>query len=116
MKLEQDIKEMNLQSGVYLIKANDKDYSLTEERENGINSLNIDEEHKDFFKNIFKDEPTPKSSDLLVELVGQNPFLTIKSIKNYDTGEDITERYLSKDGDDINTLWTLTKDLEWILQ
>ena len=109
-------EEMNLQSGVYLIKANDKDYSLTEERENGINLLNIDDEHKDFFKNIFKDEPTPKSSDLLVEIVGQNPFLTIKSIKNYDTGEDITERYLSKDGDDINTLWTLTKDLEWILQ
>lgn len=105
-----------IKNGVYLIKANDKDYSLTKEREDRINSLEISGEHKEFFKKIFKEEPTPNPSDLLVEIIGQNPFLSIKSVKNNDTGEDITERFTSKDVDDVNSLWTLTKDLEWILQ
>ena len=69
------MKKEELTNGVYLIKGDDKDYSLTEERENKINSLEISSEHKEFFKNIFKEEPTPKPSDLLVKLVGQNPFL-----------------------------------------
>jgi hypothetical protein len=106
----------NLKNGVYLVKADSKDYSLTKEKENKINSLEIKEEYKDFFKNIFKEEPTLKSSDLLVELVGQNPFLKIKSIKNNDTGEDITERFTNKEVDDVNCLWTLTKHLEWVKQ
>lgn len=110
------MKKEELTNGVYLIKGDDKDYSLTEERENKINSLEISSEHKEFFKNIFKEEPTPKPSDLLVKLVGQNPFLKIKSIKKNDTGEDITERFVSKDVDDVNCLWTLTKHLEWIIQ
>jgi hypothetical protein len=38
-----------------------------------------------------EEEPTPKPSDLLVEVVGQNPFLIIKSVKNVDTGEDVTD-------------------------
>ena len=108
------MEKENLKNGVYLIKADSKDYSLTKEKENKINSLEIKEEHKDFFKNIFKEEPTPKPSDLLVELVGQNPFLKIKSVKNVDTGEDITERFVSKDVDDVNCLWTLTKNLKWV--
>ena len=69
-----------------------------------------------WFKNLFKEEPTPKPSDLLVEIVGQNPFLKIKSVKNNDTGEDITERFTNKDVDDVNCLWTLTKNLEWVYQ
>jgi hypothetical protein len=110
------MKKEELKDGVYLIKGNDKDYSLTKEREDKINSLDINNEHKEFFKNLFKEEPTPKPSNLLVELVGQNPFLKIKSIKNNDTSEDITERFTSKDVDDVNCLWTLTKDLGWIIQ
>lgn len=55
-----------------------------------------------------------KNSDLLVELVGQNPFLRIKSIKNNNTGEDITEKFIDKDVDGINTLFTLTNNLEWL--
>ena len=51
---------------------------------------------------------------LLVELVGQNPFLKIKSVKNNDTGEDITEKFTDKDVDGINTLFTLTNNLEWL--
>lgn len=109
------MKKEELTNGTYLIKGNDKDYSLTKECEDKINSLEINNEHKEFFKNIFKEEPTPKPSDLLVEIVGQNPFLTIKSVKNVDTGEDITERFVSKDVDDVNFLWTLTKNLEWVL-
>jgi len=108
------MEKENLKNGVYLVKADSKDYSLTKEKENKINSLEIKEEHKDFFKNIFKEEPTPKSSDLLIELVGQNPFLKIKSVKDNDTGEDITERYTNKDVDDVNCLWTLTKHLDWV--
>jgi hypothetical protein len=110
------MKKEELKDGVYLIKGNDKDYSLTKEREDKINSLDINNEHKEFFKNLFKEEPTPSGSDLLVELVGQNPFLKIKSIKNNDTSEDITERFTSKDVDGVNCLWALTKDLEWIIQ
>ena len=110
------MKKEELKNGVFLIKGNDKDYSLTEEREGKINSLEISDEHKKFFKDLFKEEPTPKPSDLLVELVGQNPFLKIKYVKNVDTGEDITERFVSKDVDDVNCLWTLTKNLEWIIQ
>lgn len=59
---------------------------------------------------------SPKPYDLLVEVVGQNPFLIIKSVKNVDTGEDVTERFVSKDVDGVNSLWTLTKNLEWIPQ
>lgn len=110
------MKKEELKHGVYLVKADSKDYSLTKEKENKINSLEIKEEHKDFFKNLFGQEPTPKGSDLLVELVGQNPFLKIKSVKNVDTGEDMTERFVSKDVDDVNCLWTLTKNLEWVNQ
>jgi len=110
------MEKEELTNGTYLIKGNDKDYSLTKEREDGINSLEICSEHKDFLKNLFKQEPTPKPSDLLIEIVGQNPFLSIKSIKNVDTGEDITERFVSKDVDDVNCLWTLTKNLEWVIQ
>ena len=113
-KLNKEQKE--LKNGLYLIKSDNKDYSLTKEREDGINSLEINNEQKEFLKNLFKEEPTPKPSDLLVEVVGQNPFLFIKSIKNNDTGEDITNRFVITDGDDVNTLWTLTKNLEWILQ
>ena len=105
-----------LKAGIYLIKGDNNDYSLTKEREDGINSLEINNEYKEFFKSIFKEEPTPKSSDLLVETVGQNPFLTIKSVKDNQTNEDITERFTNKDVDDVNCLWTLTKNLEWILQ
>jgi hypothetical protein len=108
------MEKENLKNGVYLIKADSKDYSLTKEKEEKINSLEINEEHKDFFKNLFREEPTPKGSDLLVELVGQNPFLKIKSVKNVDTGEDITERFTSKDVDDVNSLWLFTKHLEWV--
>ena len=108
------MEKENLKNGVYLIKADGKDYSLTKEKEEKINSLEIKEEHKDFFKNLFRQEPTPRGADLLVELVGQNPFLKIKSIKNNDTGEDITERFVSKDVDDVNCLWTLTNNLEWV--
>jgi hypothetical protein len=110
------MKKEELKNGIYLIKGDNKDYSLTEEREDKINSLEISGEHKEFFKNIFKEESTPKPSDLLVELVGQNPFLKIKSVKNNDTGEDITERFTNKDVDDVNCLWTLTKNLEWVYQ
>ena len=110
------MRKEELKNGVYLIKGDDKDYSLTKDREDKINSLEINDEHKEFFKNIFKDEPTPKPSDLLVEVVGQNPFLIIKSVKNVDTGEDVTERFVSKDFDGVNSLWTLTKNLEWIPQ
>lgn len=105
--------KVNLQSGTYLIKGDDKDYCLTKEREDEINLLEIKKEHKDFFKTIFN-EPAPKSSDLLVELVGQNPFLKIKNVKNNDTGEDITEKFIDKDVDGINTLFTLTNNLEWL--
>jgi hypothetical protein len=110
------VKKENLKNGTYRIKADSKDYSLTKEREEKINSLEINEGYKDFFKNIFNEEPTPKSSDLLVELVGENPFLKIKSIKNYDTGEDITERFTDKDVDDVNFFWVLTNRLEWVAQ
>ena len=105
----------NLKNGIYLIKANNKDLPLTKDKEDKINSLEIKEEYKDFFKNLLN-EPRPKNSDLLVELVGQNPFLSIKSIKNKDTNEDITERYNNRDVDDVNCLFTLTKHLEWVLQ
>jgi len=110
------VKKENLKNGTYLIKAGSKDYSLTKEKEEKINSLEINEEYKDFFKNLFSEEPIPKGSDLLVELVGQNPFLKIKSIKNNDTGEDITKRFTDKDVDDVNCLWTLSKQLEWVAQ
>jgi hypothetical protein len=110
------MEKENLKMGVYLVKADNKDYSLTKEREDTINSLEIKEEYKDFFKNLFGEEPTPKSSDLLVELIGQNPFLKIKSVKNNDTGEDITERFTDKDVDDVNSLWVLTKQLGWVVQ
>jgi hypothetical protein len=83
------MEKEELKNGVYLIKGNDKDYSLTEERESKINSLEISCHHKEFFKNIFKEEPTPKPSDLLVELVGQNPFLKIKSVCTYDDTYDL---------------------------
>lgn len=108
------MRKEELKNGLYLIKGNDKDYSLTEERESKINLLKISDEHKEFFKNIFKEEPTPKPYDLLVEIVGQNPFLKIKSVKNADTGENITERFVSKDVDDVNCLWTLTQNLKWV--
>jgi hypothetical protein len=96
-----------------LIKSDNKDYLLTKEKEVEINSLEISDEYKDFFKNLFK-EPIPETSDLLVELVGQNPFLKIKTIKNKNTGEDITERFTNKDVDDVNCLFTLTNHLKWI--
>jgi hypothetical protein len=110
------MEKENLKTGVYLIKADSKDYSLTKEKEEKINSLEINEEHKDFFKNLFREEPTPKGYDLLVELVGQNPFLKIKSVKNNDTGENITEQFTDKNIDDVNSLWLFTKHLEWVLQ
>ena len=109
------VKKENLKNGTYHIKVDSKDYSLTKEREEKINSLEINEGYKDFFKNFFNEEPTPKSSDLLVELVGENPFLKIKSIKNYDTSEDITERFTDKDVDDVNFFWVLTNRLEWVV-
>jgi hypothetical protein len=109
-------EKSKLKAGIYLVKGNSKDYSLTKEREDGINSLEINNEHKEFFKKIFKEEPTPKPSDLIVELVGQNPFLSIKSVKNVDTGEDVTEKFTNKDVDNINSLWILTKNLEWVNQ
>ena len=39
-----------------------------------------------------------------------------EELKNVDTGEDVTERFVSKDVDGVNSLWTLTKNLEWIPQ
>jgi len=109
------MKKKELKNGVYLIKGDEKDYSLTKEREDKINSLVINDEHKEFFKNLFKEEPTPKPPDLLVEIIGQNPFLGVKSVKHIDTSEDITERFVSKDGD-FSWFWALTKNLEWIPQ
>jgi hypothetical protein len=50
-----------------------------------------------------------------VEIIGQNPFLGVKSVKHIDTSEDITERFVSKDGD-FSWFWALTKNLEWIPQ
>lgn len=113
------MKTEDLKNGIYLIKADDKDYSLTKEKESEINSLDIKDEYKDFLKNLFKEEsesPTPKSSDLLIELIGQNPFLKIKSVKKVDTGENITDRFTDRDVDDVNCLWTLANHLEWIIQ
>jgi hypothetical protein len=109
------IEKIHLTNGLYLIKDNGKDYSLTKEREAKINDLDCKEEYKDFFKTLFK-TPTPKVSDLLVELVGENPFLKIKFIKNVETGEDITKNFTDKDLDDVNYLWLLTKDLDWVKQ
>ena len=109
------MRKEELKNSVYLIKGDDKDYSLTKDREDKINSLEINDEHKEFFKNIFKDEPTPKTDDLLVELVGENPFLKIKSVKNVVTGVDITNKFL-REVDDVNCLITFTNHLEWIPQ
>lgn len=107
------MENKNLKSGVYLIKTNDKDYSLTKEREEKIDNLECEEKYKDFFKKVFS-EPIPKTDDLLVELVGKNPFLKIKSIKNSVTGEDITDRF--EEIDDVNYLITLTNHFEWVRQ
>ena len=52
------MEKENLKKGVYLIKADSKDYSLTKEKEEKINSLEINEEHKDFFKNLFREDQT----------------------------------------------------------
>ena len=110
------MEKENLKNGIYHIKEDSKDYYLTKEKEEEINSLEINEEHKDLFKKILGKEPIPKGSGFLVELVGQNPFLKIKSVKNNDTGEDITKRFTDRDVDDVSCLWTLTKDLEWVAQ
>jgi hypothetical protein len=108
------MEKEKLKKGFYLIKADTKDYSLTEEKKKEIDDLDCKEEHKDFFKKLFN-EPTPKTDDLLVELVGENPFLKIKSVKNVVTGVDITNKYL-KEVDDVNPLITFTNHLEWIPQ
>jgi hypothetical protein len=108
------MEKEKLKKGFYLIKADTKDYSLTEEKKKEIDNLDCKEEHKDFFKKLFN-EPTPKTDDLLVELVGENPFLKIKSVKNVVTGLDITNKFL-KEVDDVNSLITFTKHLEWIPQ
>lgn len=52
------MKKEELTNGTYLIKGDDKDYSLTKEHEDKINSLEINNEQKEFFKNLFKEEPT----------------------------------------------------------
>jgi hypothetical protein len=108
------MEKEKLKKGFYLIKADTKDYSLTEEKKKEIDNLDCKEEHKDFFKKLFN-EPTPKTDDLLVELVGENPFLKIKSVKNVVTDVDITNKFL-KEVDDVNSLITFTKHLEWIPQ
>ena len=108
------MEKEKLKKGFYLIKADTKDYSLTEEKKKEIDNLDCKEEHKDFFKKLFN-EPTPKTDDLLVELVGENPFLKIKSVKNVVTGLDITNKFL-KEVDGVNSLITFTKHLEWIPQ
>ena len=108
------MEKEKLKKGFYLIKADTKDYSLTEEKKKKIDDLDCKEEHKDFFKKLFN-EPTPKTDDLLVELVGENPFLKIKSVKNVVTGVDITNKFL-KEVDDVNSLITFTNHLEWIPQ
>ena len=77
------MRKEELKNSVYLIKGDDKDYSLTKDREDKINSLEINDEHKEFFKNIFKDEPTPKPSDLLVEVVGQKYFVKFSLISDH---------------------------------
>jgi len=102
-----------LKKGFYLIKADTNDYSLTKEKEEEIDVLDIKEEHKDFFKKLFN-QPTPKTDDLLVELVGENPFLKIKSVKNVVTGVDITNKF--REVDDVNSLITFTNRLEWVAQ
>jgi hypothetical protein len=107
------MEKEKLKKGFYLIKADTKDYSLTEERKKEIDNLDCKEEHKDFFKKLFN-EPTPKTDDLLVELVGENPFLKIKSIKNAVTGKDITNNF--REVDDVNSLITFTNRLEWVPQ
>jgi hypothetical protein len=107
------MEKEKLKKGIYLIKADTKDYSLTEERKKEIDNLDCKEEHKDFFKKLFN-EPTPKTDDLLVELVGENPFLKIKSIKNAVTGKDITNNF--REVDDVNSLITFTNRLEWVPQ
>jgi hypothetical protein len=108
------MEKEKLKKGFYLIKADTKDYSLTEEKKKEIDNLDCKEEHKDFFKKLFN-EPTPKTDDLLVELVGENPFLKIKSVKNVVTGVDITNKFL-REVDDVNCLITFTNHLEWIPQ
>jgi hypothetical protein len=108
------MEKEKLKKGFYLIKADTKDYSLTEEKKKEIDDLDCKEEYKDFFKKLFN-EPTPKTDDLLVELVGENPFLKIKSVKNVVTGVDITNKFL-KEVDDVNSLITFTNHLEWIPQ
>jgi hypothetical protein len=108
------MEKEKLKKGFYLIKADTKDYSLTEEKKKEIDNLDCKEEHKDFFKKLFN-EPTPKTDDLLVELVGETPFLKIKSVKNVVTDVDITNKFL-KEVDDVNSLITFTKHLEWIPQ
>jgi hypothetical protein len=108
------MEKEKLKKGFYLIKADTKDYSLTEEKKKEIDNLDCKEEHKDFFKKLFN-EPTPKTDDLLVELVGENPFLKIKSVKNVVTDLDITNKFL-REVDDVNCLITFTNHLEWIPQ
>ena len=108
------MEKEKIKKGFYLIKADTKDYSLTEEKKKEIDNLDCKEEHKDFFKKLFN-EPTPKTDDLLVELVGENPFLKIKSVKNVVTGVDITNKFL-REVDDVNCLITFTNHLEWIPQ
>jgi hypothetical protein len=103
----------NLKMGTWLIKPDTKDYSLTKERAEKINSLDIKEEHKGFFKNLFGGEPTPTSPELLVEIIGETPFLTINSIKNNDTGEIITERFINEKNS-ASDFWVLTKHLVWV--
>jgi hypothetical protein len=107
------MEKEKLKKGFYLIKADTKDYPLTEERKKAFDNLDIKEEHKDFFKKLY--QPRPIKYDLLVELVGENPFLKIKSVKNVVTDVDITNKFL-KEVDDVNSLITFTKHLEWIPQ
>ena len=100
-----------LTNGLYVIKDNDKDYSLTSEKEKEIDSLEIEDEYKTFFKNVLSETPK-KFTEVIVELEGENPFLVVKSVKNSETGEDITDRF-NRHGETYNELWTITKSFVW---
>ena len=109
------MEKSSLKHGIYLIKANNKKYKLTEDKEKLINLLNIDDDIKNNFKELFNcDSELPKSKDLLVELIGNNLSLKIKSVKISDTDENITHKFNNKNINNIDYLWSLFKHLEWI--
>jgi hypothetical protein len=68
-----------LTNGLYVIKNNDKDYSLTSEKEKEIDSLEIEDGYKTFFKNVLSETPK-KFTEIIVELEGENPFLVVMKL------------------------------------